>query len=114
MSEVNPNVGDFVLFRSNGSYERVTVEVKQAAKVSPRLVKFVGTSYPRQCSILEVVASFPDEATALRVKDSIAGVAGEFSRRRRAAEAERTRRVTDALTAANRTVEEIIARESIQ
>jgi hypothetical protein len=77
--------------------------------VTPKLVKFVGSQWPRQCSILDLVASFKDEGTARRTADSIGGVAGEFNRRRRAANEEKTRRVTEALTAANRSVERIIA-----
>jgi hypothetical protein len=107
MGEVTPKAGEWVLFR-NGSYERVAVEMKQAEKVTPSLVKFSG-GYPRQCNILSVVASFTDRGVAEQARDAIGGIAGEFNRRRRAAEDERSRRITEALEAANRQVEAILA-----
>lgn len=106
-----PRAGEWILFRSASGYDRIAVEIKQAEKVTPKLVKFSG-SWPRQCGRLDVVASFVDEETARRVRDSIGGVAGEFERRRRAAEDERSRRVTEALTAANQQVARIIAAEA--
>lgn len=103
-----PVAGDWVLFHGS-SYDKVSVELKQAAKITPSLVKFDG-SWPRQCNRISVVAAFADKATAERVRDSINGVAGEFNRRRREAEDERTRRITEALAAANRQVERIVAK----
>lgn len=108
MADVTPKAGDWVLYR--GRYERVSVEMQQADKVTPKLVKFTGTGWPRQCAMVAVVASFADKETAARVRDAIAGVAGEFSRRRRAAEDERSKRITQALTAANAQVDRILAK----
>lgn len=107
--EVAVSPGDWVLFRTDASYERVKVEVKQASKVTPRLVKFEGDRHPRQCGRLGVVAAFTDETTAMQVRDAIAGISGEFERRRRAAEDERSQRITTALTAANKKIAELIA-----
>jgi len=86
--------------------------MKQAEKVTPRLVKFVGANYPRQCGILEVVGSFADKATAERVSDSIGGIAGEYERRRRAAQDELSARMTAAITAANQQIARLIAEAS--
>lgn len=102
-------VGGWVLFRRPGSYERVSVSIAQVEKVSPRIIKFTGTHYPRQCGVLDVVACLPTKELAERVRDAIGGVSGEFEHRRRAAEDERSRRVTEALTAANRQIEKIVA-----
>lgn len=104
-----PNAGDWVLFRLASSYHKVAVEMKQAERVTPRLVKFVGAHYPRQCGILEVVASFSDKATAERVRDAIGGIAGEYERRRRSAHDELSARLTAAITAANQQVRRAIA-----
>jgi hypothetical protein len=104
---VQPQAGDWVLFR-NSERDRVAVDMKQAAKVTPSLVKFDG-GYPRQCHILSVVAWFADKQVAENVRDSIGGIAGEFNRRRRLAEDERSRRITQALVAANQQVARVIA-----
>lgn len=103
----NTQQGGWVVFRRS-SYDPVSVDVRQVAKITPSLVKFEG-GWPRQCNRLSVVAYFSDKATAERVKDSINGVAREFSRHRRAIEDERSRRITEALEAANRQVERIVA-----
>lgn len=110
MSGGVPNEGDWVLFRNESSYERVAVQCCQAERVTPKLVRFVGSRHPRQCSILSVVASYADKETAERMRDKIAGVAGEFSNRRRAAEEEKSRRVTAALEAAHQSIAKLLAR----
>ncbi len=112
MGEVVVNLGDWVLFR-NSRYERVAVELRQAAKVTPALIKFEGTLHPRQCNRIAVVAAYPDKARAEQVRDAIGGVAGEFSRRRRVIEDERSEKITAALAKANRAVERIIARSAL-
>lgn len=109
MTDQIPSEGDYVLFRKSSSYDPVRVDLKRCATVSPKLVKFVGMYHPRQCGILEVVASFADEETAKRVQQSIDGVSGEYQRRRRAAEDEKSARLTAAVTAANEQVRKIIA-----
>lgn len=106
--EVQVRVGDWVLFNRDRSYDQISVEIKQAAGVTPKLVKFAG-GYPRQVNRLSVVAAFADKDTADRVRNGIAGVAGEFSRRRRLAEDERSARVTAALEAATKQVARLVA-----
>lgn len=106
---MSPCAGDWVLFRTSTSYERVRVEVRQVAKTTPKLVKLEGRHWPRQCNLLDVVGVVPDKPTALRLQDAIAGVSGEFERKRRAAEDERSRRITEALIAANKQVARLIA-----
>jgi len=107
MSEVPVSAGDWVLFRTEGSYDRVAVELKQAEAVTPKLVKFAG-GFPRQCHRIGVVAAFADKAEAERARDGIAGIAGEFARRRRAAEDARSAAITAALTAANKQIERLL------
>lgn len=102
------NAGDWIVFRSD-RYDAVSVSMKQALKVSPSIIKFDG-GYPRQCHILSVVASFADKSSAERVRDSINGVAGEFGRRRRTIEDERSEKITAALAKANRQIERIVAK----
>lgn len=101
------NAGDWIVFK-NDRYDPVSVEMKQAIKVSPSIIKFEG-GYPRQCHILSVLASFADKPAAERVRDSINGVAGEFRRRRRVIEDERSEKITKALEKANRQIERIVA-----
>jgi hypothetical protein len=113
MSEITPEVavkqGDWVLFRTDSAYERVKVSIAQAAKVTPKLIRFEGAMYPRQCGRIAVVAAFPDEQSAREVRDAIGGVSGEFERRRRIAEDTRSQRITEALTAANKQIASIIS-----
>jgi hypothetical protein len=105
--EVQVRVGDWVLFNRDRSYDQISVEMKQAEGVTPKLIKFAG-GYPRQINRLSVVAAFADKDTADRVRNSIAGVAGEFARRRRLAEDERSARVTAALEAASKQVSRLV------
>jgi hypothetical protein len=108
---VSVKPGDWVLFRGSG-FERVTVDLAEVAKVGPSLVKFVGKYYPRQCHILSVVAAFPTRDQAVRVQNSIAGIGGEYARRRSATNEEHARRITEALTAANQQIRTLIASEA--
>lgn len=108
MSEVLVSEGDWVLFNDSG-FHPLRVDIKQAAKVTPKLVKLNGLGWPRQCHRLAVVAAVADEQTALRLRDSINGVAGEFQRRQRAAEEERSRRVSEARQAATKQIAKIVA-----
>jgi|GEM_PF-2757879 len=101
-----PKPGEWVLYRLD---EKVVVRVAQVEKLTTSLVKFKSEFWPKQCYRLSVVASFAEKETAEWVRDSIAGVDGEFRRRKRAAEDERSRRITEALTAANRQVEALVA-----
>lgn len=103
-----PRAGQWVLFKAS-TYNQIAVEIKRADKVTPKMVKFDGASWPRQCGILDVVAAFDDEATAKDVRNKIAGVAGEYERRRRLAESEESARILSALTAANKQVARIVA-----
>lgn len=109
MSEVIVNPGDWVLFRDNSAYRPIEVRVHRAAKVSPKLIKFEGTNWPRQCNRLSVTAAFPDEQTARQVAQAIDGVSGTFQQKRRNIEDDRSRRITEALAVANRSVERIVA-----
>ncbi|GAO78680.1 hypothetical protein [Sphingopyxis sp. C-1] len=101
------NAGDWIIFKGDRS-DAVSVEMKQAIKVSPSIIKFEG-GYPRQCHILSVVAAFTDKAAAERLRDSINGVAGEFRRLRRVIEDERSEKITKALEKAHRQIERIVA-----
>lgn len=109
MVEVRPAAGEYVLFRTGSEYSPVTVELKRAAKITPSLVKFDG-GYPRQCNILSVVASFASEEVARNVRDAIGGVAGEYDRRRRVANEQRSAAMTAAITAANKQIAAIVAK----
>jgi len=111
MSEVAVAEGDWVLFRTDGSYDRVGVEMKRAEKVTPKLVKFSG-GWPRQVSTSGVVAAFSDEKTAKNVRDAIGGVAGEFARRKRKAETDHAARMATVNAAAEKQIAAIIARAS--
>ena len=102
--------GDWVLFHGS-SYDPVAVILRQAEKKTPSLIKFKGGGFPRQCNVISVVGAFADKETAERIKNNIDGVAGEFYRRRRAAEDERSRRITEALTAANQQIQRLISAE---
>lgn len=108
MTEVSVAAGDWVLFRNDRSYDPVSVEMKQAEGVTPKLVKFAGTRHPRQCHRLSVVAAFAEKADAERARDGIAGIAGEFARRRRAAEDARSAAITAALAAANKQIARLL------
>jgi len=107
MSEVPVAMDDWVLFRSESSYDPVAVQMKRATQVTPKLVRF-GANHPKQCHRLSVVAAFPKQADAERVRDAIAGVAGEYQRRRRAAEDARSAAITAALTAANKQIARLL------
>jgi hypothetical protein len=107
--EVEVSEGDWVLF-SNGGYRPLDVACKRACKVTPRLVKFEGPLWPRQCNRLSVVASFSDETTARTVANKInGGVSGEYEKRRQDAEDERSRRITAALQTGRDSIAKIIA-----
>lgn len=107
-SALIPSAGDWVVFR-NDRYDPVAVQMKQAAKVTPSMVKFVGAYHPRQCHVISVVAAFTDEADAAKARDAINGIAGEFYRRRRAAEDEKSRRIIAAIAAANQQIDQYLA-----
>ncbi len=109
MSEVEVKPGGWVLFRTGSGYRPLEVEIRQAERVTPKLVRFVGDRWPRQCNRLAVVAAVDSEDAAKRIQDSIAGVSGEFERRRRAAEDERSRRITEARDAAEKQIARIVA-----
>jgi hypothetical protein len=111
VSAIVPKAGEWVLFRDS-DYAPFRVAIKQAAKVTPKLVRFEGTQYPRQCSLLNVTASFASEEVAKRVAEQIGGVGGKFEKRRRAAEDERSSRITAARAAAEAQVIKIVARAS--
>lgn len=98
--------GQWAVFQ-DGSYS-LCHSVKRIAKVSPKIVKFIGHHYPRQVARDAVRAAYDDERTADRVCQSINGAAGEYSRRRNAADEERARRLADAAQAAERAIERII------
>ena len=108
-SRCDPSRGDWVLFRWS-DYERVKVELRQVEKVTPKLVKFAGPCpWPRQCTRLNIVGVLPTKEAGMAAQQAIAGIAGEFEQRRRAAEDERSRRQTEAVAAANRKVDAAIA-----
>lgn len=109
MTGVVPKVGEYVLYRSDRAYDPVKVEIKRAAKVTAAMVKFDG-GYPRQCSLLSVVGSFASEDLAKAVRDRIGGAAGEYARRKRIADDQRSAAMTAAITAANRQVAAIVAK----
>jgi hypothetical protein len=108
MMSLSEMVGQFALVRSDRSYDPVSVDVREITKVTPRLYKFAGSFYPRQVSPLSIVGVIPTREQAERLRDAIAGVAGEYRRRRRSAEEERERRITEALVAANKQVQQLL------
>jgi len=109
-NEVAVQPGDWVLFRTDSLYDRISVEIKQADKTTPKLVKFMGSRWPRQCSRTGVVAAFADKEAAERTRDAISGVAGEYLRRRRLADEDHTQRIKAAITAAHKQVSAILSR----
>lgn len=112
MSEVHVRPGEWILYRESGGYHPIEVKVERAHKVTPHLIKFDRAFWPRQVNRLSVVASFADNETAQRARDAIAGVSGEFERRRRAAEDELSRRITEARAAAEKQVARIVEQAS--
>lgn len=102
-------VGAWVLFRDNSEYRPIEVRMKQATKVTGKTVYF-DSQWPKQTSILNVVASFEDQTVATSVLERInGGVSGEYEQRRRSAEDERSRRITEALVSAQARVRVIIS-----
>lgn len=99
-----PNAGEYVIWRDWG------LNVREIAQVTPKLIKLRRGGYPSQFQIADkrILAFVPDYETAVRLKDSIAGVDGEFHRRRAAADRDRTQRVDAASDARDRAVERLI------
>lgn len=89
------------------------IHVRQVGKVTPKLFKFGAGSnrYPTQISIDSdrILAALPDRITAERVRDSIGGIDGEFSRRRHAADQERNARVEAAKQARDKAIARLVA-----
>lgn len=104
-----PNAGDWVIIRHWG------LDYRQIDKVTPKQFRLgMGSRrYPTQIGREDrrIVASFAgsqEDAAALR--DAIAGVDGEFNRRRSAAEQERSERVKAATEARDSAVEKLLRR----
>lgn len=102
-----PMPGDWAIFRVS-AYDHYRGEVAQITKVTPTLVKLERTSWPRQAKLLDLLGTAPTREQAERIRDGLAGIGGEFNRRRQAADEERSRRVTAAREAAAESVQRLI------
>jgi hypothetical protein len=76
-----PNAGEWAVVRA--SYGHPCVQ--QIAKVTPKLIKFAGLNWPRQCNRSDLLVSLPDKEAAEFVSQSLAGAAGQRESRVRKA-----------------------------
>jgi hypothetical protein len=82
--------------------------VKQVAKVTPKLVKFAGPQWPRQATLLTVVAALDSKADAERLKQSLEGALGTYHERERRAREDFNARKSAAKIAFERKKRELV------
>ena len=100
-----PSAGAYVIWRD------WDINVREIAQVTPKLLRLKRGGYPGQLRIDDkrIIAFLPDRETAMRLKDSIGGVDGEFHRRRAVADQDRNQRVQAAEEARDNAIARLLA-----
>lgn len=104
-----PKAGEFALYIDYGS-----ATVRQIEKVTPKLIKFGGRSWPRQIKRGALLYAGSDEAALKQLGQSIDGVRGEYNRRRAEANKEFNARVAVAREAMERSLARLISQARAQ
>lgn len=110
MEELEPKAGDWIVYNNVLSCNRFAFNRAQVEKVTPAQIRVASSSWGhRIVKRISVRACLPTQESADLLIQSLDGASGEFEKRRRAAEDEKSRRVTEAMAATAKVVDRLIA-----
>lgn len=104
MSGSVPSAGEWGVVRAAYGHPRV----QQIAKVTPKLIKFAGLDWPRQCNRSDLLVSLLDKEAAEMVSQSLAGAGGQRDARVRKAQEEFAQRRAAAWDAYEKVAERML------
>jgi hypothetical protein len=101
----NAKAGEWLVIRD------WNLTVRQIDKVTPKFFQLAGARFPSRIGRTDrkIICRAPDEEAAQHLRDSIAGIDGEYNRRRSAADADRRERVEAAEDARQKAIARLLA-----
>lgn len=106
-----PSAGQWIVVRETSAFGWARFGATEAGKVTAKMVVFArrGTCWGKQARLEHVIAAMDSRQEAEKLASDLSGVAGEFLRKKMAADRERSARVKEYEAVAERQAQRVIA-----